>query len=103
MPNIRLLQADGTNIRLRPIVVNRNRNIRLYPVPTTLPGDITLGPVYPFRDFAGGFAAEVFGWDGAAWVRCPGYVWDGANWLRAISFLRFAGRWGEINTTGLEM
>jgi hypothetical protein len=103
MPNIRLLAADGANIRLRPFVANRNRNIRLYPVLTVLPGDITLAPIYPFRDWAGGYAVEIFGWTGSTWVQCPEYVWDGAAWVRAISFLRLAGRWGQINTTGMEM
>jgi hypothetical protein len=103
MPNIRLLETFGGNIRLRPIVVNRNCNIRLSPAAVTLPGDITLGPVYPFRDWVGGYAVEIFGWTGTAWVRCPEFVWDGAAWVRAISFLRLGGRWGEINTTGMEM
>jgi hypothetical protein len=103
MPNIRLLEADGANIRLRPLFVIRNRNIRCFPVPTVLSGDITLASIYPFRDFGGEGAAEVFEWDGAAWARCPGYIWDGADWIRARAYLRFVGRWGQINTTGLEM
>ena len=104
MPNIRLLEADNANIRLRPLSVNRNRNIRCYSVPAVLPGDITLGSIYQFCDFASGTAAAaIFEWSGTAWQPCPEYLWDGVHWARAVAHLRLAGRWGQINTTGMEM
>ncbi len=103
MPNIRLLEADGANIRLRPIHVNRNHNVRLYPAAVTLPGDITLGTIYPFRDNSGSFGKDLFEFDGSAWMRPRAYYWTGSEWAPAVLFYFVAGRWDQINTTGLEM
>ena len=74
----------------------KNINVRLYQMPTTLPGNnITLGPAFPTYD------AEILDWEQVTrWALRPMKVWWTARWNGAAFYVELDGRRGQVNTTG---
>ena len=74
----------------------KNINVRLYQMPTSLPGNnITLGPALPFYD------ASLVDWEQLSlWKLRPMTVWWNSQWNATAFYVQLDGRRGQVNTTG---